>query len=214
MSFGKKEKHESYGLLQFNRITSNKDQSLFGSSITHRETIRIEIKPACIERSLNRDWYYGDGLPYVVADLSYSQFAEAISAMNVGSGVPITIRRLKEKQVESPNFENKRLQFENEMKERMNEIERKLTKLTETSEDILNNKKSINKGDRELISKQIGMLKQEIKSNIPFVLSSFNEQMDKTVQEAKGEVEAFTQNKLNSLGLEKLEELKLLKGKE
>ena len=32
----------------------------------------------------------------------------------------------------------------------------------------------------------------------------FNEQMDKTVKEAKGEVEAFTQNKMHSLALDAL----------
>lgn len=41
-------------------------------------------------------------------------------------------------------------------------------------------------------------------------MNMFNEQMDKTVNEAKGEIEAFTQNKIHSLGLEKLQDLKLL----
>ncbi|MDF2790653.1 MAG: hypothetical protein K0S80_3754 [Neobacillus sp.] len=42
----------------------------------------------------------------------------------------------------------------------------------------------------------------------------FNEQMDKTVNEAKGEVDAFVLNKVTTLGLEKLHELKLLSVKE
>jgi hypothetical protein len=54
------------------------------------------------------------------------------------------------------------------------------------------------------------MLRQEVRSNLPFIQSMFNEQMDKTVKEAKGEIEAFTQNKIHALGLEKLEDLKLL----
>ena len=37
-------------------------------------------------------------------------------------------------------------------------------------------------------------------------MSQFNEQMDKTVKEAKGEVEAFTQTKMHSLALEALKQ--------
>lgn len=32
-----------------------------------------------------------------------------------------------------------------------------------------------------------------------FIADSFNEQMDRTVMEAKGEIEAFCQNKINSI---------------
>ena len=55
------------------------------------------------------------------------------------------------------------------------------------------------------------MLRQEIESNVPFIQQSFNEQMDKTVMEAKGEVEGFVMNKLMSAGLEGLQkEMKML----
>jgi hypothetical protein len=214
MPYGDKKKHESYGLIQFNRVTSSKEQPLFGSSIQHNNTIRLEVKPASVERSLNRDWYFENGTPYVIAEMSYSQFAEAITSMNNGVGTPITLRYLNGKKVEEPDLENKRLQFENEMQERMNVINSKLEHLTKNTEDILNNKKTINKSDKEIILKEIAMLRQEVKSNIPFVLTSFNEQMDKTVTEAKGEIEAFTQNKIHSLGLEKLEDLKRLNQEE
>ena len=43
-----------------------------------------------------------------------------------------------------------------------------------------------------------------------FSHEKLTEQMDKSVMEAKNEIEAFTQYKLNALGLEKLEELKAL----
>ncbi len=43
------------------------------------------------------------------------------------------------------------------------------------------------------------MLKSDIGSNIEFIADQFNEQMDKTVMEAKGEIESFCQNKINSI---------------
>ena len=35
--------------------------------------------------------------------------------------------------------------------------------------------------------------------NMDFIASQFNEQMDRTVMEAKGEIESFCQNKINSI---------------
>lgn len=142
--------------------------------------------------------------------MSQSQFAEAITSLNMGSGVPVTVRRLNGKGMEEPQFTNKRIQFEKEFEAKMLYLERKLSKLTEGAEDVLKNKKSITKGDREVILKQLYSLKQEIAANIPYIASTYNEQLDKTTQEVKAEMEAFTINKLNQLGLDKLQELKQL----
>ena len=209
MTMGKVDKHPSYALLSFSRVSGG-SRNLFGSSITHDNTITMRVLPAKVDRHLNTDWYHKSGKSYLEVEMSYSQFAEVITSMNMGDGFPVTLRYLDGKKIPDPSFTNKRLQFEDEFRDRMEEIENKLSKITEESKDILTNKKTINKGDREQILNQINSLKQEVSSNIPFVLTCFNEQMDKTVKEAKGEVEAFTQHKMHSLGMEKLEELKLL----
>ena len=39
----------------------------------------------------------------------------------------------------------------------------------------------------------------ELNGNREFIYKQFNEQMDKTTLEAKGEIEAFMQNKVNSI---------------
>lgn len=42
-------------------------------------------------------------------------------------------------------------------------------------------------------------LSMEVNGNREFIYEQFNEQMDKTTLEAKGEIEAFYQNKINSV---------------
>ena len=91
------------------------------------------------------------------------------------------------------------MQFENEVQEKMHTLNQKLNTLTADTKDILQNKKTINKGDRETILHQMAMLQQEIHANMPFIAKMFNESFDKVVTEAKAEVEAFTQNKLSDL---------------
>lgn len=205
-----KERADSYGMLQINRISGNGNAVLFGSSITHNETIRLSIHPGTVTRTLNHDWYYAEGKPFIEVEMSQAQFAEAITSMNMGSGVPVTIRRLNGKGVEHEGFINKRVQFEQEFRERMEKLEKSLRHLTEESEELLRNKKSLNKGDRESILNELNRLKMEISSNIPFMMSSYNEQLDKTSKEAKAEIEAFTINKINQLGITKLQELQAL----
>ncbi len=211
MTQGKKETQESFGMLQFSRTTRGKDTALFGSSIPHRETIRLRVMPASVERDLNNDFYYSsDARAYVEVEMSQAQFAEAITSMNQGSGVPVTIRRLNGKEVEEVDFVNKRRQFELEFKEQMQELGNRLGALIEEAEDVLKNKKSIAKGDRETILKGIYSLTSNIKSSIPFISSQFNEQLDKTVHESKSEFEATVHNYIHRLGIEKLEDLQAL----
>lgn len=200
-----KESHESYAMLRFGRLTGS-DTTLFGSSIPHNNTIWPSIHPAEMERELNQDHHYSKRQAYIEVEMSQVQFTEAITSMNMGGGVPVTLRTLNGKTMKKPEFRDKRMQFEQEFRERMQKLEAKLAHLTENAEDLLTNKKTLNKGDRSVILNELHTIKRELSSNIPFVAASYNEQLDKTTQEAKAEIEAFTINKLNQLGLGALQE--------
>jgi len=203
--------HESFAMLGITRSSCSFSQNLFGSSIQHSHTIKLKIAPAKIDRMLNRDWFHANTKPYIEVEMSYSQFAEAITSMNVGDGVPVTLRRLDGKMIEDcPQFD-KRQEFEKEFEKEMLKIGKSLRVLTEQAEALLSEKKPPTKADKETILKGIKMLRQEIESNVPFIQSSFNEQMDKTVLEAKGEFEGFVMHKVISTGLEGLQkEFKML----
>lgn len=200
----KTEKHESFAQLSISRRTCSGGVSLYGSSIKHGNTIAIQIKPSEKQRHLNKDWFHATGIPYIEIEMSNTQFAEAITSLNMGDGVPCTLTYLNGRRIDDCPEENKRIQFANEFEEDMKNISSKLDELTKRTMEILTEKKAPTKGDKEEILNVIKMLKQEIRSNIPYIGSLFNEQMDKTVLEAKGEVEAFVNNKVHSLGIEGL----------
>lgn len=209
-----KEKHPSYATLSFSRCSASESKALFGSSIKHRDTIRMRINRAEIVRNLGRDWIYGNGVIAEV-EMSYSQFAEAITAMNVGEGVPVTLRYLSgEEIIEECPFVDKRTQFENEFSEQLKENNTGIDTLINEVVKLFDEKKSFNKADRESIISKLGKIKMDIGCNAEFAFTSFNEQMDKTTMEAKGEVEAFVQNKISSLAqcalVEHSEEIKAL----
>lgn len=190
--------HPSYGTLRFDRATGGKT-TLFGSSIEHRDTIIMNLYHADIERSLHSDWIYGNKL-IATAEMSYSQFAEAITSFGCGSGVPVTIRYTeKDGQMPECDFVSKREQFADEFKEKRKKVMDNSQQLIQNIADLFSQKKTLTKADKEQIMKQLNMFYNDIGTNIDFMADQFNEQMDKTVMEAKGEIEAFSQNKINTI---------------
>ena len=76
---------------------------------------------ADITRGLHEGNIYGNK-PIAEVEMSYSQFAEAIISMNMGSGIPVTIRWTeKDGKIPPCDFVNKREQFADEFKEKKRE---------------------------------------------------------------------------------------------
>lgn len=198
MNESKKDKHPSYGMLQFNRA-SGAATNLFGSSIRHRDTIRMYLREGSVERTLNSDFYMGNEIIAEI-EMSYSQFAEAITSMNMGTGVPVTIRWLRGiGKIENCPFTDKKEQFEKEFKSNLDNATKGIDQLINDINAVFNEKKTLTKTDKQTIMSKLIEIQRNINSNNDYTYRQFNEQMDKTVLEAKGEIEAFMQNKLNSI---------------
>ena len=196
--FGTKTSHPSYGTIMFNRSNS-KETSLFGSSIKHDNVITMELKHADIERGLNRDWIYGNA-PIVKIEMSYSQFTEAITSFGCGSGVPCTIRYTeKDGRIPEYDFVSKREQFTDEFQAKREEVTKESQQLIQDVADLFSQKKSLTKADKESVLSKLRKLSMDLGCNLDFIADQFNEQMDKTVMEAKGEIESFCQNKINAI---------------
>ena len=196
--FGIKTSHPSYGTLAFSR-RSGGSTPLFGSSIEHRDTIAMTLYHADITRGLHEDNIYGNK-PIAEVEMSYSQFAEAITSMNMGSGVPVTIRWTeKDGKIPSCDFVSKREQFADEFKEKRKKATNESQQIIKDVAEMFEQKKNLTKADRQEILSKLSKLSMDIGCNMDFIADQFNEQMDKTVMEAKGEIEAFMQNKVNSI---------------
>lgn len=196
--FGTKTSHPSYGTLAFSRRTGGATP-LFGSSIEHRDTIAMTLYHADITRGLHQDSIYG-GRAITEVEMSYSQFAEAITSMNMGSGVPVTIRWTeKDGKIPPCDFVSKREQFTDEFNEKRKKATEDAQQIIKDVTELFSQKKALTKADKDVILNKLHHLNMDIGCNMDFIADQFNEQMDKTVMEAKGEIEAFMQNKVNSI---------------
>lgn len=196
-----KEKHESFGLLDIARTTGSA-RALCGSSIKHNNTVTIRIKRAEKERGLNRTVYFSRE-ELIEIEMSPTQFTDALTNMNT-TGVPITIRRVAGKKMEKCPFNDTYKEFEDEFSSDIKNLLGNTAKMMKLVEGKLKATGTISKAERLELASILYRIEQDIMANLPFVQEQFNRQVDKTVLEAKGEIEAFFNNTIYQLGSDKL----------
>lgn len=193
--------HPSYGMITVSRVNVSPPISLFGSSIKHGNMIRLEISHGKYERGINHDYYYKKGRICEV-DLSMVQFAEIMTSIGNGDGIPCTIR-FTERDGYMPHIEyvNKVEQYKSEFRNQLSDVEKSVDEAYSAMKELFDTKKTFNKADKEKILNLLNRAKMDIGCNAEYVLDSFGEQMEKTVKEARGEIEAFMQSKMNSIAM-------------
>ena len=67
-------------------------------------------------------------------------------------------------------------------------------------------KKTLTKAEKEKIVDVLHSARNNVGCNAKYAYRCFNEQMDKTVKEAKGEIESFMQNKIQTFAAKAISE--------
>jgi hypothetical protein len=187
--------HDSYGMVGFSRVSSSHGQNFFGSSIRSSHYIELTIRRAERVRDLSTYWYHGRE-ELISVRLSPNQFAELLTTMNVGYGTPCTLQHVNRVQQPDCPSVDQRTKFEQEFAQDVEDTMSDAASLVDDIKDVLINRPSLGKRDRAEIAKALDQLLRHITGGMPFIQSQFNEALDRTVTEAKGEVEAFVNNKI------------------
>lgn len=181
---------------------------LFGSKIENNTTIALTIKEGERDEEYGSERYWG-GPIVVEVEMSQNQFAELITTPNVNDGVPCTIRRREGVSIPYPEGENPRVVSERYLQQTIMGIAKRLKGIQEMA-DKINGAKTVNKSDRAWLVKELGLLDQDLRSDMPFVKQVFEEEMDKVVAEAKADVDATITHAVHTLGIEALRDKKML----
>lgn len=197
--------HPSYGMAGFFRSQGG-NFNLFGSSIRHNNTISLQVSRGERHRDLSHDWYH-DRDRLIEVRFSQTQFAELLTTMNCGSGVPCTLEFVQGEGVMPPieDVTNKKEEIRNEFNATAKEIGKRLDGIKEQCDAVLANPKP-SKAQRDGLKENIRMLIQEVVSNLPFVAKAFDEMTDKVVAQAKGEIDAAFTGAIHRLGMKALHE--------
>lgn len=198
-----KEKHESFGQLQFNRVSGG--AHLYGSHVEqHNHYITMQVHRSEVSHSLSSDHYYTDGMtPIVEVLLSAAQFAEAITSMNMGSGVPCTIHSVEGIRMEDVPEEvvAENVKIRDAFKQDIEEIVANAKKARDDFQKIVEVGSSISKGRAREMLEVLDTIVRELDANAPFVVNQFQESAERVVSQAKAEIEAFTMHALHKAGM-------------
>jgi hypothetical protein len=197
--------HPAFGLLSFHRVSGG-DENLFGSEIKHGQFINMTLVPGEELRSLSRDWYLGKSRPLVKVRMSAAQFAELITSMNVGSGVPVTIDYVADEMGYRPGIADTDTFHEtlqSELKKEVQDAFADTEKLLKTLEETLA-KSGLSKVKQKELTDIANRIQSSVKSSMPYILEQYQEDAEKIGAKAKAEVEAWTMHAVMKAGLESL----------
>lgn len=203
------ERHPSYALVSFSRCSNAADRPMFGSSVPCSSFIKCTIKAGRRERDLNNEWFFADE-PLVEFNMSPAQFADAITNMNVGDGVPCTLRYLKgedennEMRKDCP-YEPKFDVYEREFKEECRNVNANILNAISKASEMLE-AKTIKKADIREVQNLLNQIARDLTSNLPYVQMAFNEYLNKSVSEAKQEITAFMTQQITNFGIKGLQQ--------
>ena len=201
--------HPSWGMISFSRATGG-NTNLFGSHVTHSHHIQLRICPGSRKHDLGQDWYHAELTPFIDVQMSVSQFAEAITSLNMGAGVPCTIRYLDGKEVPRPPKEDSESDRTSDYVKRQSiKAGQTIVEAKATISEILA-RPSVGKKDRELIERLVETISTQMINNLPFYIDQYTEATERVTTKAKMEFEAMVMHHFSKLGVQAAEDLGFL----
>ncbi len=198
-------RHPSYGIIGFNRTSSSGNRRLFGSALDHHfHTIRVTIGHAERRTDHGLDRFRSTG-QIIEIELSAAQFAEAITAMNVGDGVPCTIARMAGVGIieEPPPVMTESTHAKSDFAARMKTFAKTLAK-TRADVDKATEAKGVGANSRHVIREGVSLIVQEVEQNIPYFVECYQEACERVSAAAKAEADAWLTSAIHRAGLDGL----------
>ena len=129
--------------------------------------------------------------------MSFTQFAEIISSINIDIEVPVTIKQTEmDGNIKQCKFIDKKEWFKNRFKERRQKIKRDSQIIINDIIETFDGKNTFSKIDKALIVSKLNTLNDDINTNMDFISEQFNKDIDKIIKEIEDEIEGFIQNKI------------------
>lgn len=184
---GMRDTHPAFGVAVLTRSQVTPGAVLFQSDLRHRETITLSIRTAERVRDLAHDWVHPRE---VIAEvqMSLAQWGALVSAIGMGSGVPVTIRATESDHT-VPD-----LPYQPRLRESITEVREQGARLVEKAEATLTDLEAA------IATGRIGAIKQamaahkivfdHLESNSEFYVKSMQEAAEKVVSNARADIEA------------------------
>lgn len=191
------ESHPAFGVIGASRGSSQPGVALFDSDIKHTNTVRIRIGRAVRSRDLHHDWI-GGREQLIELELSEAQWASFVSTMNVGDGVPCTVRRVGVDWMPDPPYDPRLAHSMAETHDAAIAAFSKIRDAMEAYEATL-------KGPAKARNEALRTLRSTIQNAVPnvdYAGKVLVEHAEDVVTKARADIEAFVVGKALQLGMD------------
>lgn len=184
--------HPAFAQMTISRVDGA--TTLYGSDFAHMRYIRIRVVPSTLQRSLSNDLPMPGRNKHIEFDMSEAQWAAAVSSLNVGTGTQCTLVSLKGEPIPAlPAPKPRTDQFAREVTQN---LARARQTLSEAASLVAAS--GLSKVKQAEILSKLGNATHDLGSNLGFVAEQFEEHMDKTIQEARIEINAYAGTVMHS----------------
>lgn len=194
---GQTYEHPAYAQIAVFRTSGH--ATLYDSDFRHHNTMRISIHCSQLKRDIGRDWHFPRE-EYIEVELSEAQWATFVSSPNAGSGVPCTLRQLQGRSIPKlPAPKSRVEQFGKEHDAKLAGVLERLNKI----EELIDNSK-LSQKDKNAMKSELRIAHMDLTVNREFMGEQFGEHMEKVVERAKTEVNAYQTQMVSKLGMQAL----------
>ncbi len=197
------ERHESYGVIHISRVQGS-SRRLFGSSVKHGHFFTMTISRA--ERhadSFGESFYETTRICEIY--MSAAQFVDAMTTMNQGAGIPVTISRVEGVPMDPvPESAGSELKV---VADNVGEGLRAVGKLFKDAEkelDGLLDKKALNKDDKQRIREAVYRARRLFDDSAPYAAKVMGEVTERMVAKGRAEVDSFLRLALEHAGIKSI----------
>jgi hypothetical protein len=198
-------KHPAYAIINAHRIHGR--ASLVGSHVDHSGFVRIEIKRADCQVDEFGERFWG-GKFVVSVDLSEAQWVALVSRMNMGEGIPCTLRHMQQGELVRVPELTPPIKVDEKLAEQADTHSASIDQLISTQIAALRKAADkLGKKDAERFLMDLRVLEGNLRENAKFHHECLTETKEKLVTEAKLEIEAAINSKITALGIQSLQQL-------
>lgn len=195
---GERITHPCFAQISGSRRSGN--SVLYDSDFQHQHTVCITINTSELKRSLSSDWHHAKN-QLIEVELSEAQWATFVSSLNVGGGVPCTLRYKYGESIPGLAMPiNNREKFKVEVNETLQEGLDTLKKLREELEAS-----KLSQKDKARLAGFLTRTERCFGGSFKFVADQFDEHIENTVERAKVEVNAYVNNMVMRSGIAALQ---------
>lgn len=202
-----RETHPAYGMAVFSRASVGGVRGknrLFGSSIDSMNIISLTICGAEIYHRLGSDHFMGTK-EIIRVDMTEHQFAQLLTTMNQGDGVPVTIAHVNGKRTPPlPDTKVEAAKIIDKFREDIAKWKKQLSTTTAEVDAIIAKKGALNVEEKKRLTELTSSLVHQIENHSTFLLDQFDESVAGVIGQAKAEVEGFINSAVQRTGLEAL----------